>query len=215
MSSSWFDRFKNFTGDFGAFVKMSAEATASVLPGTPVPSESLIRHYQQTGAVGRGIRAGRASQYGFRELLEVVATKSLVNAGWTVSNIASLIGGMDVPRLLDLIENVCEKGVVPSSTATDVKSAHAMSLVQEMLNASHRPRPMPSMTAYASSTARSKNVPYASSVASAVGTHARLDAGWLQAYADVDRLRSLDQSELDRTLESLRLMIINIGEKTP
>src|SRR5215831_20249468 len=55
------------------------------------PNERLVRHYVQVGILGRPERAGKEAHFRFRQLVELLATRVLLNDGWPLAKIAGFV----------------------------------------------------------------------------------------------------------------------------
>ncbi|MBK5938308.1 response regulator [Halochromatium roseum] len=67
-------------------------------------NERLVRYYVQTGLLTRPQRAGREAVFSYRQLLELVAARTLVRDGWPLAKIADWNSGADERALLDVID---------------------------------------------------------------------------------------------------------------
>lgn len=74
----WPEEYLAWSGSFDDLVSTSAEVLADICPEAGAPTTSLVRYYQQQGAVGRGERKGRVASFSFPELAQVVAAKQMV-----------------------------------------------------------------------------------------------------------------------------------------
>ena len=62
--------------------------------------ERTVRYYQSTGLVDRpGRYEGRTAIYGYRHLLQVLATKALQGAGYSLAQVQSSLAGVVTPDL--------------------------------------------------------------------------------------------------------------------
>lgn len=77
----WPNDYHAWTGSFGELVRTAGQVLSEQDPQARKPTASLVRHYQQLGAVGRGMPQGRSRQFSFEDLAAVVATKGLVKRG--------------------------------------------------------------------------------------------------------------------------------------
>jgi hypothetical protein len=55
------------------------------------PNERLVRHYVQVGILGRPERAGKEAHFRFRQIVELLATRVLLNDGWPLAKIADFV----------------------------------------------------------------------------------------------------------------------------
>lgn len=75
----WPEDYQNWSGTFEDLVSAAGDILARIDPKAGVPTASLVRYYQQQGAVGRGQKKGRSSEFGYDDLARVVATKLMAN----------------------------------------------------------------------------------------------------------------------------------------
>lgn len=75
----WPEDYETWTGGFDDLVATSTHILNEVCPEIGAPTTSLVRYYQQQGAVGRGKREGRGSTFSFTELAQIVASKQMVS----------------------------------------------------------------------------------------------------------------------------------------
>lgn len=87
----WPTDYQNWEGGFEELVSAAAEVIRHQDPTAKPLTGRLVRHYIQTGVVGRGQRDGRQSRFGYQELSSLVAAKHLVKDGWTLDNAKSLM----------------------------------------------------------------------------------------------------------------------------
>jgi hypothetical protein len=76
---NWPQDYETWTGGFDDLVATSTQILNDICPDAGAPTTSLVRYYQQQGAVGRGKREGRGSTFSFSELAQVVASKQMVS----------------------------------------------------------------------------------------------------------------------------------------
>lgn len=81
-------------GDFDGNAGELAERLTDLMPrfdwaaNDPDPSIRLIRFYTQEGALDRPERRGKEAFYGFRQLVQFVALRWLLNDGWPLAKAA-------------------------------------------------------------------------------------------------------------------------------
>lgn len=62
--------------------------------------ERTVRYYQSTGLIDRPVRyEGRVALYGYRQLLQVLATKALQGAGYKLSQVQASLAGVSTAEL--------------------------------------------------------------------------------------------------------------------
>ncbi len=81
---------KNWMGSIEELSALAVEALRENEIGQAdfVPSVRLIRDYTARGILSRPKRIGKEAKYGFRQLIELVAGRKLVAAGWPLQKIA-------------------------------------------------------------------------------------------------------------------------------
>ncbi|MBK1620176.1 hypothetical protein CKO42_17360 [Lamprobacter modestohalophilus] len=97
-----------------------AAAAADLLPDGADDerlNERLVRYYVQSGLLTRPQRSGREAVFGYRQLLELVAARTLVRDGWPLAKIADWNRSADERALLDVIDQ--GSPVTPVSVASD------------------------------------------------------------------------------------------------
>lgn len=76
------------------------------LPGdTSKISERLIRYYVTEGLLSRPIRIGRDAEYGYKHLLQFLASRSLMEEGYPMQKVADYISNLDISQLEPLALN--------------------------------------------------------------------------------------------------------------
>lgn len=98
-SKQWPEDYQNWSGSFDELVDTARAIQSEWAPTEKLLNPRLVRHYQSVGAVGRGVREGRSSRFYFSDLAALMATKSLVKEGWTLSNAAPFATSMSAPTL--------------------------------------------------------------------------------------------------------------------
>lgn len=120
LHKKWPDDYKQWQGSFDELVETAGEIISKTTTETTKPTASLIRHYQQIGAVGRGEKMGRSRVFGFEDLVSVVATKGLVKQGIGLDITSSLVKKAS-PELLQAYSSSYQ----PSSAVSLVDSLMA------------------------------------------------------------------------------------------
>ncbi|MFO1071046.1 MAG: hypothetical protein U1E14_21225 [Geminicoccaceae bacterium] len=73
------------------------------LPEEPRPNERLVRDYVQRGIVGRPERDGKEARFGFRQLVDFLVARALLQDGWPLAKIAELTATAPIDELLRLL----------------------------------------------------------------------------------------------------------------
>lgn len=94
-----------WTGDVDELAQTASSilSTRAIFESTIEPNVRLIRDYAQRGILSRPERQGKEAVYGYRQLLELVAARTLVADGWPLSKIAEQFVLMEDPELLSLV----------------------------------------------------------------------------------------------------------------
>jgi hypothetical protein len=105
MNSDDLDALEAWTGDVNELARVAGAILAArgLGDGSIEPNVRVIRDYAQRGIVSRAERQGKEAIYGHRQLLELVAARVLVAAGWPLAKIAehfALIGTAELRSLI-------------------------------------------------------------------------------------------------------------------
>lgn len=73
------------------------------LPEEPRPNERLVRDYVQRGIVARPERDGKEARFGFRQLVDFLVARALLQDGWPLAKIAELTATAPLDELLRLL----------------------------------------------------------------------------------------------------------------
>lgn len=68
-------------------------------------NERLVRYYVAEGLVDRPKRIGRDAEYGYLHLLQFLAGRFLVDAGFPMQKVAPYLASMNIPQLETLVMN--------------------------------------------------------------------------------------------------------------
>jgi len=66
-------------------------------------NERLVRHYVQVGVLSPPDREGREALFGYRQVLEFLAARYLLNDGWPLAKVGEMLRSTDLPGLLELV----------------------------------------------------------------------------------------------------------------
>ena len=86
-----------------ADVAAAIEAEIGIPEGDTRPNERLVRHYVHVGIIGRAERRGKEAYLGFRQIVELLAARVLLNDGWPLAKIAEFVRVTDLDGLLALL----------------------------------------------------------------------------------------------------------------
>jgi DNA-binding transcriptional MerR regulator len=117
MATDWTDRYRDWEGTAAELaneasavaedIRISdgdAEKGGNAENRAPWrPNERLVRHYVQVGILDRPERAGKEAHFRFRQLIELLATRVLLNDGWPLAKIADYVRLEDDAGLLGLL----------------------------------------------------------------------------------------------------------------
>jgi DNA-binding transcriptional MerR regulator len=67
------------------------------------PNERLVRHYVQQGILKRPERRGREAVFGFRQLVEFLVARRLIQDGWPLAKVAQFNQSAEMTQLLELL----------------------------------------------------------------------------------------------------------------
>jgi hypothetical protein len=101
----WTDKYRSWEGTAAELADVAAAAGAAIrIPdGDTRPNERLVRHYVHVGILGRPERRGKEAYFGFRQIVELLAARVLLNDGWPLAKIAEFIGVTNLDDLLGLL----------------------------------------------------------------------------------------------------------------
>jgi hypothetical protein len=108
----WTDRYRDWEGTAAELADEAAAVAEEIRisdgdaekGGEPWrPNERLVRHYVQVGILGRPERAGKEAHFRFHQLVELLATRVLLNDGWPLAKIADYVRLEDDVGLLGLL----------------------------------------------------------------------------------------------------------------
>lgn len=128
MKKRWPDGYRNWQGTFEDLVATAQAIQAEMDPGSKPLNARLLRHYQAEGAVGRGVKTGRSSQFGYADLVSAVAAKGLVGEGWSLRQSASLLSNTPTDAVAALVSSRNDPSGEPENDA--------MRLVRELMGSS-------------------------------------------------------------------------------
>jgi hypothetical protein len=84
------EKLEGWSGEVDELARLAGTILAArgLADSTTEPNVRLIRDYAQRGIISRAERQGKEAIYGYRQLLELVAARSLVADGWPLAKIA-------------------------------------------------------------------------------------------------------------------------------
>lgn len=97
---------RDWTGDIASLVSEAARLQAELGLGdaASAPNLRLVRHYQYVGCVGKpDDRDGTRALFGYRQLLETVAVRVLLQDGWKLAKIGGTLASLDEDAIERLI----------------------------------------------------------------------------------------------------------------
>jgi hypothetical protein len=103
--TDWTDRYRDWEGTAAELADAAAAVAEEIRisdgdddkggggdsRGPWRPNERLVRYYVQVGILGRPERAGKEAHFRFRQLVELLATRVLLNDGWPLAKIAHFV----------------------------------------------------------------------------------------------------------------------------
>jgi len=101
----WTDKYRNWEGTAAELADVAAAIGAAIrIPeGDTRPNERLVRHYVHVGILGRPERRGKEAYFSFRQVVELLAARVLLNDGWPLAKIAEFVGVTNLDDLLGLL----------------------------------------------------------------------------------------------------------------
>jgi hypothetical protein len=101
----WTDKYQDWEGTAAELAEVAAaiEAELGIPEGDTRPNERLVRHYVHVGIIDRAQRRGKEAYFGFRQIVELVAARVLLNDRWPLAKIAEFVRVTDLDGLLGLL----------------------------------------------------------------------------------------------------------------
>jgi DNA-binding transcriptional MerR regulator len=101
----WTDKYRGWEGTAAELADVAAviEAEVGIPEGDTRPNERLVRHYVHVGIIDRAERRGKEAYFGFRQIVELLAARVLLNDGWPLAKIAEFVRIADLDGLLGLL----------------------------------------------------------------------------------------------------------------
>jgi DNA-binding transcriptional MerR regulator len=107
----WTDKYQGWDGTASELADVATKLAAElgVTEGAPAserpwrPNERLVRHYRQVGILSEPVRSGKEALFGFRQIIELLATRVLLNDGWPLAKIKEFVRLTDDAGLLGLL----------------------------------------------------------------------------------------------------------------
>jgi hypothetical protein len=116
---NWTDRFRDWEGTAAELADVAADIAAEIRISDGDaqkggddsrdvwrPNERLVRHYVHVGILGRPERAGKEAHFRFRQIVELLAARVLLNDGWPLAKIADFVRLTSDDGLLGLLPNI-------------------------------------------------------------------------------------------------------------
>ena len=101
----WRSRHTEWQGtaeDLDKFLPIVAKELAMGIKES-TPNVRLIRHYVSAGAVSRPERRGKEAIFGFRQVVECLVVRLLLDDGWPLAKIAAMTGSATVDDLMKFL----------------------------------------------------------------------------------------------------------------
>lgn len=101
---AWTEKYRGWEGTAAELADVVRAIATEIQPqdGGSWANERLVRHYVQVGIIGRPERRGKEAYFGFRQLVELLAARVLLNDGWPLLKIADFVRLTDDDGLLGL-----------------------------------------------------------------------------------------------------------------
>jgi hypothetical protein len=111
----------------------------------PIPTERLVRYYVTAGVLTRPEKEGREAYFGFRQIVEFLAVRVLLDDGWTLARIADFFRTAAMDALLSLLPESVEVSMPVSSAAPIPPRTKAEKLVEQFAGPARRLHTVPSI----------------------------------------------------------------------
>jgi len=217
-----------WTGDVSALaVEVAALHAEFGLAGEP-PNVRLLRHYQQVGCIGRpNDRDGARVYYGYRHIVEALATRILLTDGWRLSKIGEAFARLEDAEIERLIaargaslmasERVLqpsgEHGTAGSAVPED-RGAAALDLIAGFRKSAGLAPPSPSVTT--ATAPRTNRLPTTQKAQASPGRAVRVMrevsfAPWLRISVDEQALAQAEPGALERARAEAAAFLASIG----
>lgn len=101
------DQYQGFSGNAADMASVASQCAQFLrMPGDQDKiNERLVRYYVTEGLVDRPKRIGRDAEYGYLHLLQFLAGRFLVDAGFPMQKVAPYLSSLAVPQLETLVMN--------------------------------------------------------------------------------------------------------------
>jgi hypothetical protein len=134
----WTDKYRKWEGTAAELADVAAAIAADIhiADGDTWPNERLVRHYVHVGIIDKAERRGKEAYFGFLQIIQLLATRVLLNDGWPLAKIAEFVRVTDLDSLLGLLP----KGA-PLTPAQDLVSRFKRSAFSERASSGSLPAP--------------------------------------------------------------------------
>ncbi len=99
------DGLRSWEGNIKSLVRTAVQAMQAhdLMEAGALPNVRLVRDYAQRGILSKSERRGKEGWYNFRHLVEIVASRVLVNDGWPLQKVAEFFAHISEEELLRLV----------------------------------------------------------------------------------------------------------------
>ena len=206
----WRERLRGWSGTAAELVDELVQVI-DALPWAGVePSVRLIRHYTQLGVLDRPARQGKEAHYAYRQLVQFLVARWLLQDGWTLTKIAEETSSRDTPTLLAMLPGAPQNAA--QSLIQQLKQQSGLS-PSPPLSPSPASDPVSSRQAeLAVQRARLQTaLPALGNASGSVVTRERVQLSlteWCDVLIDTSRLSSLSTVEAARLGEALTAALV-------
>jgi DNA-binding transcriptional MerR regulator len=196
LAEDWKDRFQGWEGTVNEMAEALSEITGAQDWAEHEPNIRLLRHYTQLGVLDRPERRGKEAYYGYRQLVQYLAARWLLQDGWMLAKIVEVTATRTTAELLALLPGTPLNPVqeliqrFKASTSTSTSDSITTRQTQLLQQRSRLQKVLPDLGNTGGVVQRRDRV--------------QLDlTDWCQVLLDADRLPGLTTEEADRLGEAL------------
>ncbi len=196
LAEDWKDRFQGWEGTVNEMSEALSEITGAQDWAEHEPNIRLLRHYTQLGVLDRPERRGKEAYYGYRQLVQYLAARWLLQDGWMLAKIVEVTATRTTAELLALLPGTPLNPVqeliqrFKASTSTSTSDSITTRQTQLLQQRSRLQKVLPDLGNTGGVVQRRDRV--------------QLDlTDWCQVLLDADRLPGLTTEEADRLGEAL------------
>jgi hypothetical protein len=136
----WKQRLLNWEGTAAelAIVLEDVLAELNISDEDLTPNERLIRHYAANGILERPERRGKEAIFGFKQIVEFLAARHLIQDGWPLAKVAEFNRTTELKQLLDVLPKPGERNLAQKLVSSfQQKSSEQPSDESKITRSSH------------------------------------------------------------------------------